>query len=45
MAALAMMLAQLINDGSPVVRKVRGPHPQAALGSSRPGSLDTQVEP
>ena len=42
---VAMMLAQLINDGSPVVRKVRGPHPQAALGSSRPGSLDTQVSP
>lgn len=31
---VAMMLAQLINDGSPVVRKVRGP--QVAGGSRAP---------
>ena len=40
---VAMMLAQLINDGSPVVRKVRGS--QAALGASRLGPLGAQVEP
>lgn len=33
---VAMMLAQLINDGSPVVRKVGAPPPQpATLGRSR----------
>lgn len=42
---VAMMLAQLINDGSPVVRKVRGPRPQAAPSASRPGFPGAQVEP
>ena len=42
---VAMMLAQLINDGSPVVRKVRSPRPQAAPSASRPGSPGAQVEP